>query len=217
MLAGRSSWVSLAHSHSTVNFDADPSVDLSNAVDADGKALPLVFPRFNKSLMTQSHWNATDDVGRIKIQLSAGYQIDVQNKKPKFVKLVDHVTFAFQHTPLDVLERSGIAWPHPNLPVVSNPLQPPDARVSSLGALLPHGDEVGGSTRSTSAYSLVPPTAYPFDLGGSFSNHLAPPGLFGQQQHVRLPSDQIQTIINAMKTQSAAAVRDPRTGCVDDG
>jgi hypothetical protein len=55
----------------------------------------LLFPPFHKRILSQSHWNACDDLGRIKVKLSAGYEID-----GNFVKLVDHVIFSFQPAPL---------------------------------------------------------------------------------------------------------------------
>jgi len=74
-------------------------LDLSSATDAEGKKLPLSFPRFHRSILTQSHWNACDDMGRIKVQLSAGYEVDLEGRS-HFVKTVDHVVFSFQPAPL---------------------------------------------------------------------------------------------------------------------
>ncbi|KAK1808546.1 hypothetical protein LTR12_017085 [Friedmanniomyces endolithicus] len=176
-------------------------LDLSSATDAEGKKLPLSFPRFHRSILTQSHWNACDDMGRIKVQLSAGYEVDLEGRS-HFVKTVDHVVFSFQPAPLDILERSGIAWPHANLPVVNNPLQAPEARRVSLGGHLPILDD--SSSRSTSAYSFVPPTAYPtFDMAAAYPGSGAQ-SLHNQSMHLRLPSDQLQKIIDALNPPRAA-------------
>ncbi|KAK0274293.1 hypothetical protein LTR91_020166 [Friedmanniomyces endolithicus] len=176
-------------------------MDLSSATDAEGKKLPLSFPRFHRSILTQSHWNACDDMGRIKVQLSAGYEVDLEGRS-HFVKTVDHVVFSFQPAPLDILERSGIAWPHANLPVVNNPLQTPEARRISLGGHLPILDD--SSSRSTSAYSFVPPTAYPtFDLAAPYPGS-GTQSLHNQSMHLRLPSDQLQKIIDALTPPKAA-------------
>ncbi|KAK0285928.1 hypothetical protein LTS00_010719 [Friedmanniomyces endolithicus] len=176
-------------------------MDLSSATDAEGKKLPLSFPRFHRSILTQSHWNACDDMGRIKVQLSAGYEVDLEGRS-HFVKTVDHVVFSFQPAPLDILERSGIAWPHANLPVVNNPLQVPEARRISLGGHLPILDD--SSSRSTSAYSFVPPTAYPtFDMAAPYPGSAAQ-SLHNQSMHLRLPSDQLQKIIDALTPPKAA-------------
>ncbi|KAK1824016.1 hypothetical protein LTR12_001549 [Friedmanniomyces endolithicus] len=176
-------------------------MDLSSATDAEGKKLPLSFPRFHRSILTQSHWNACDDMGRIKVQLSAGYEVELEGRS-HFVKTVDHVVFSFQPAPLDLLERSGIAWPHANLPVVNNPLQAPEARRISLGGHLPILDD--SSSRSTSAYSFVPPTAYPtFDTAAAYPGSGAQ-SLHNQSMHLRLPSDQLQKIIDALTPPKAA-------------
>ncbi|KAK5744196.1 hypothetical protein LTR17_002226 [Elasticomyces elasticus] len=123
-----------------------------------GLAGALSFPRFHRSILSQSHWNASEDMGRIKIQVSAGYEAHIGGTN-KFVKLVDHVVFAFQPAPLDVLERSGIAWPHSNPPIVRSSRAAPEARQISMGGYLPLGDD--NSSRSTSAYSYVAPNVYP--------------------------------------------------------
>jgi len=194
-------------------------LDLSSATDAEGNKLPLSFPRFHRSILTQSHWNACDDMGRIKVQLSAGYEVDLEGRS-HFVKTVDHVVFSFQPAPLgkssstqellmpvltsftDILERSGIAWPHANLPVVNNPLQASEARRISLGGHLPILDD--SSSRSTSAYSFVPPTAYPtFDMAAPYPGSAAQ-SLHNQSMHLRLPSDQLQKIIEALTPPKAA-------------
>ncbi|EMC98620.1 hypothetical protein BAUCODRAFT_64417 [Baudoinia panamericana UAMH 10762] len=77
-------------------------IDSCTAADAEGKRLALRFPRFHRSIMSQTHWNACDDLGRIKIQLSAGYEL-VEQGSAKFVKILDHVVFSFQPAPLGMM------------------------------------------------------------------------------------------------------------------
>ncbi|KAK3109329.1 hypothetical protein LTR53_017538 [Teratosphaeriaceae sp. CCFEE 6253] len=183
-------------------------LEFSLATDVEGKHLPLAFPRFHRSMMSQTHWNASDDLGRIKIQLSAGYDVHVEGRS-QFVKILDHVVFSFQPAPLDVLERSKISWPNPELTIVNNPLQGPEARRVSLGAGLSHVDD-SSSSRSTSAYSFVPPAAYPpLDTTVHFPSPVTQ-GVQTPQMHLRLPSDQLQKIIDALSpAKTPAAVSSP--------
>lgn len=74
-------------------------VDTASAAGSDGKPMRLCFPAFHRSILAQSHWNACDDLGRIKVQLSAGYEVEVEGKR-QFIKLVDHIVFSFQPAPL---------------------------------------------------------------------------------------------------------------------
>ncbi|KAK3723144.1 hypothetical protein LTR37_001867 [Vermiconidia calcicola] len=78
----------------------------------------LQFPPFHREIMSQSHWNAADRVGRIRVELSAVY---VPEGVGRYVKLRDIVIFAFQPAPLELLEHSGVAWP--NTHMFMNPLQ----------------------------------------------------------------------------------------------
>ncbi|KAK3710414.1 hypothetical protein LTR37_010257 [Vermiconidia calcicola] len=78
----------------------------------------LHFPPFHREIMSQSHWNAADRVGRIRVELSAGYAPEPIGR---YVKLRDVVTFAFQPAPIELLEHSGVAWP--NAHMFMNPLQ----------------------------------------------------------------------------------------------
>ncbi|KAF2857128.1 hypothetical protein K470DRAFT_261090 [Piedraia hortae CBS 480.64] len=55
----------------------------------------MTFPVFHKEILHQPNWNAADDLGRIKVQVSAGYEVDAG-----FVTLVDYVIFSFQPVPL---------------------------------------------------------------------------------------------------------------------
>ena len=66
-------------------------------VGGSGEKLP--FPKFHRSILSESYWNAAEEKGRIKIQLSAGYMV-IKDELQEFVKLVDHVVFSFQPAPL---------------------------------------------------------------------------------------------------------------------
>lgn len=77
----------------------------SSAVHADGAdGAPLLFPRFPRDVMGQTQWHAADERGRIKVYVSAGYNIEVGaaagTTRPHFVKLIDHVVFSFQPAPI---------------------------------------------------------------------------------------------------------------------
>lgn len=61
--------------------------DNSNMVAVNGETHPaLLFPPFHKSTSSQSHWNALEDLGRIKVEL--------------YIDHAPHVVFSFQHAPL---------------------------------------------------------------------------------------------------------------------
>ncbi|KAK5134726.1 hypothetical protein LTR08_006241 [Meristemomyces frigidus] len=187
-----------------------------------GPAEKLAFPKFHRSILSQSHWNACEEKGRIKVQLSAGCMVQ-QDGKLQFIKLVDHAMFSFQPAPLDILERSGIAWPNPNLAIVNNPLQPPEAqaRQVSIGGLQCPDD---GSSRSTSAYSNYPPIAYqPMSMPAAYptpyashqmgAHTMGAHAFASQMSHeamkFRLPTDQLQTIINALSPPKPATAMPP--------
>ncbi|KAK5121153.1 hypothetical protein LTR85_005637 [Meristemomyces frigidus] len=200
--------------------DSSPiKADCLDTASALGPTEKLAFPKFHRSMLSQSHWNACEEKGRIKVQLSAGYMLQ-QDGKPQFIKLVDHAMFSFQPAPLDILERSGIAWPNPNLPIVNNPLQPPEvqARQVSIGGL-PVLDD--GSSRSTSAYSAYSSAAYPpmhmtatYPASYPYAPTISAPmgahqlGAHAMSQEAmkfRLPTDQLQTIINALSPPKQVA------------
>jgi hypothetical protein len=56
----------------------------------------LRFPPFHRELMAQNHWNASDRMGRIRLELSAGFTHGLG----PFNKMGDVVTFAFQPAPM---------------------------------------------------------------------------------------------------------------------
>ncbi|KAH9826323.1 hypothetical protein Tdes44962_MAKER03583 [Teratosphaeria destructans] len=172
----------------------------SGRLDKEGKPLkdPFLFPKFHKKILSEQQWNASDDIGRIKIKISAGYDI-----AEGFIKLVDHLIFSFQHAPIETLQRSGIAWPHPNMVQVSNPLQTVDAHALLEVHGLPrasHEPEVS-SRNTSSTYSTFPPSIYNFELHAQ--HHPDMPYISRPQPKMRLPSDQIDLIIDAINQRPA--------------
>ncbi|TVY81836.1 hypothetical protein LSUE1_G003008 [Lachnellula suecica] len=85
-------------------------IDLSMDLDKHGEFEKLKFPDFHKELLSQSYWNAGDDLGRIKVIIAEGFSRD--NLTYAFERAKNIVSFSFQHAPLDVLESSSIAWPN---------------------------------------------------------------------------------------------------------
>lgn len=59
----------------------------------------LGWPNFHKSATTQRQWDAADPAGRIKIELSAGFNEELGGKMV-FTKLSTIVTFAFFPAPI---------------------------------------------------------------------------------------------------------------------
>lgn len=70
----------------------------STTAPGDGRERhQLTFPPFHRGLTSQSHWDASDRVGRIRVELAAGY---VDERNGHFVKLLNAITFAFQPAPM---------------------------------------------------------------------------------------------------------------------
>ncbi|KAH8676660.1 hypothetical protein BGZ60DRAFT_371700 [Tricladium varicosporioides] len=88
-------------------------LDLSMDLDKHGEFEKIRFPTFHKELLSQSHWNAGDDFGRIKVVISEGFSRD--NMSYPFERVKNLVSFSFQHAPLEVLEASSIAWPNASM------------------------------------------------------------------------------------------------------
>lgn len=58
----------------------------------------LKFPSFHRDLLTQSHWSAADDYGRIKLVISEGFPRE--SLSMPFERIKNVVAFSFQHAPL---------------------------------------------------------------------------------------------------------------------
>ena len=57
-------------------------------------------------MLSQNSWNASDPMGRIRIELTSGW---FDEKFGRFVKMIDHVTFAFQPGPMGVYSYSSLS------------------------------------------------------------------------------------------------------------
>jgi hypothetical protein len=57
--------------------------------------------------MSQQGWDASDEVGRIKVKISEGY-VTSQAGIAEFVKMLDHVHFNFQAVPLGKMFHTAI-------------------------------------------------------------------------------------------------------------
>jgi hypothetical protein len=95
-----------------------------------GEPEPLRFPVFHSEILKQSHWDAGESYGRIKIMIAEGLCREMRatdSQPPAFERFREVVGFAFQHAPpseftfvltvlilmlSDILEFSGIAWPN---------------------------------------------------------------------------------------------------------
>ncbi|TVY90248.1 hypothetical protein LAWI1_G002499 [Lachnellula willkommii] len=88
-------------------------IDISIDLDKQGEFEKLKFPTFHKELLSQSYWNAGDDLGRIKLVIAEGFSRD--NLAYPFERVKNIVSFSFQHAPLEVLETSSIAWPNESM------------------------------------------------------------------------------------------------------
>ena len=96
---------------------------------AGQESTELAFPDFHPEILQQAHWEASEQLGRIRVVLGEGVMKEARpghDQKVAFDRLRDIVVFAFQHAPLrmhsafeccaftdtdaDILEHSAIAW-----------------------------------------------------------------------------------------------------------
>ncbi|KKZ66105.1 hypothetical protein EMCG_08131 [[Emmonsia] crescens] len=82
-------------------------------IDKNGDQDSLHFPAFHEEMLQQSHWEAGEEFGRIKVVIAEG--LSRPNRSPPFERIRDLVFFSFQHAPLNILEGSNIAWPNPGM------------------------------------------------------------------------------------------------------
>jgi len=66
-------------------------------VDKEGNRDLLRWPKFHPEMLTQSYWNAAENMGRIKVAITEGY-LNAPGALP-FVKVKNLVSFSFQHAP----------------------------------------------------------------------------------------------------------------------
>lgn len=76
-------------------------------LDSERTAEPesLHFPAFHSEILKQSHWDAGESYGRIKIVIAEGFSREVRatdGETPAFERFRDVVGFAFQHAPLSM-------------------------------------------------------------------------------------------------------------------
>lgn len=191
----------------------------SNILGKDGKSLPLGFPPFHGSFLTQTHWDASEDMGRIKVELSAGHMVE-QHGTAHYMKLITHAMFAFQPAPLDLLERNGVAWPSRAMPVIAinhptglhTGISPSRATYHAPNTLahkrrVSSGSVFDTTSRSTSGYSDVPISVYrPMaSTMPSSSQSVTFSDDTNQRMEIRLSSDQLNKLIAAISSPSPSA------------
>ncbi|OAT08021.1 hypothetical protein BDBG_04018 [Blastomyces gilchristii SLH14081] len=88
-------------------------IDSNSHVDKNGDQDCLHFPAFHEEMLQQSHWEAGEEFGRIKIVVAEGFSRP--NRNPPFERVRNLVFFSFQHAPLNILEGSNLAWPNPGM------------------------------------------------------------------------------------------------------
>ncbi|KAJ9315484.1 hypothetical protein DTO271D3_4361 [Paecilomyces variotii] len=88
-------------------------INQSSQVDKNGNQDHLRFPPFHSEILYQSHWDAGESHGRIRVVISEG--LSRPHRSPPFERVKDIIIFAFQHAPLQALEHSNIAWPNPGM------------------------------------------------------------------------------------------------------
>lgn len=77
-----------------------------------GQFEPLKFPVFHQELLSQSYWSPIDNLGRLRVVISEGFTRENGNQ---FERVKNVISFSFQHAPLDLLEKSSIAWPNASM------------------------------------------------------------------------------------------------------
>ncbi|PGH16950.1 hypothetical protein AJ80_05018 [Polytolypa hystricis UAMH7299] len=82
-------------------------------MDKSGNPDSLRFPVFHEELLQDSHWEASEAYGRIRIVIAEGFARP--HRSPPFERVKDIIIFSFQHAPLYVLEYAHIAWPNPGM------------------------------------------------------------------------------------------------------
>lgn len=76
---------------------------LVKVLDKAGNHDLLRFPPFHQEMLTQSYWNAGENMGRVKVVISEGL-IRGPGISP-FERTRNLVSFSFQHAPLSMCNR----------------------------------------------------------------------------------------------------------------
>ncbi|OQO01953.1 hypothetical protein B0A48_12426 [Cryoendolithus antarcticus] len=92
---------------------------INNGSPGHAYPMPLRFPPFARATGQQREWDPAADVGRVKVELSAGYDM-YDAGDWLFHKLATTACFSFYPAPMDHLEKVGIAWPSKQM--FDNPL-----------------------------------------------------------------------------------------------
>ena len=129
---------------------------------------PLRFPVFHAEILKQSHWDAGESYGRIKIIIAEGLCRDMRatdTVPPAFERFRDVVGFAFQHAPpskftlhwripslmqSEILEYSGIAWPNDIMWKQAQKLAMQSGSYSHKASVVPDHDAHAHSPRQLS-------------------------------------------------------------------
>ncbi|RGP68884.1 nadh dehydrogenase [Fusarium sporotrichioides] len=162
----------------------------------------LRFPIFQQELLYQRHWNAADNLGRIKLVISEG----IRRSSPDdmtFQRVHNRVVFSFQHAPQDVLEHLEIAWPNPSMwrrlqqsstlsQISSNSDAKDQTTVSQSPSSLQSqvGSEFGVISPGTPSFYLDDQSNYPndtLDTTMSSSIHIVPPHNQDVTPHMSTP------------------------------
>lgn len=73
-------------------------VETSHFLDRDGNPARLIFPSFHREILEQSHWDAGDTNGRIRVIIAEGFARPLRS--PPFERVKDVIILSFQHAPL---------------------------------------------------------------------------------------------------------------------
>lgn len=152
-------------------------------MDKAGNRDSLKFPLFHQEMLTQSWWNAGENVGRVKVVISEG--IARGRGISPFERLRNIVSFSFQHAPISILETSGIAWPNPGMwyqPAqasynTSSSREVEEADIDAHAHSPRRRSESLSSDRDKSGPAMPPPPVFP--------RPMAPPALPAQGSDLR--------------------------------
>jgi len=126
--------------------------DVLNSIDKTGGpttdfSKQLQFPPFHNEILQQSHWDARDGLGRIRIVIAEGLARGAGHNRG-FERLRDIVAFSFQHAPKNILEQSGIAWPNARMFLTaSTPVSTPPATIFDAHAHSPQQPNCSATTQ----------------------------------------------------------------------
>jgi len=74
-------------------------VAVSDYVDMRGKAKPLAFPPFHRTVLSRRDWDIADDLGRIKVLISEGFQT-TERSGVHFQPVRNVACFSFHPAPM---------------------------------------------------------------------------------------------------------------------